>query len=188
MPSSAEKYDFGLFEVGNLAPELPVERPIEHPRRERVSRPVFPKRKTSKEIRKEEWEAFKTRVKLGWKKALAYTLVFSFTFGSALLYIYRSVEITELTSQIENTKEEIRLAEAYEQQLSAALNSKFNSAEVERMIKYELGMKPIQKSQVHYINSVKQDVGIVHSEIEKSWFDKIKDWVVNSLGLDTLLE
>ena len=187
MPSLAEKYDFGLFETGNLAPELPVEKPIEYPRR-RISQPVFPKRKSRKEERKEEWEALKTRVKRGWKKAVAYTLVFGFTFGSAALYIKGTVEITELTSQIEQTTEEIRLAEAYEQQLSAQLNIKFNSQDVEEIIKYDLGMRPIQKSQVQYINTVKQDVGTVYAVEDKGWFDKAKEWVLELLGLEALLD
>lgn len=183
MPSLAEKYDFGLFETGNLAPELPVEQPIEYPRK-KVSQPAFPRRKSSQEQRKEEWEALKTRIKKGWKKALVYSLVFGFTFGSAVLYIKGSVEITELTSQIEETVNEIRLAEAEEQQLSAELNIKFNSQDVERIIKYELNMRPIERSQITYVNSAKQDIGTVYSVVEKSWFVEVKDKLLKFLGLD----
>lgn len=172
MPNLAEKYDFALFERGNLAPELPVLDPIE-PKRNIVNLPrQKPKQKEVKTF-KDDLKASWIRIKKSWKQALAGTFIFCFVTGIAGISIYENVLLTEVTNQIEEVKEEIKIAEATEQQLKLNLDVKFNTAEMDRYVKNVMGMCPISKNQVVYINVENTDRGKIYQEIEPTFWDKV---------------
>lgn len=167
MSSLAEKYDFDMFtDYGNTAPAIPQERPV--PKRQpKVVRVPKSEPKPQK------------RVKRNWAQIIAYSFVFITVTGLAGLRVEKEVELTVLTDQIQQTQQLLAEAQATEAQLTMKMESYFNTLDFEKYVRNELGMQPIQRNQVTYINALQQDRGVVHQEIERPWYQKIINSIKN---------
>lgn len=149
MSNLAEKYDFSLFE--NTAPALPEKEPEKRQR---------PKQKPV--------ELPKPKVKRNWAKIAAWSLSSITVTSIAGLRVNKEVEITMLTDQIQTVQTQLNEAKAEEIQLNMLLDMRFNLMDFEKYAREELGMGPITKSQVIYINPPQEDKGVVHMPVDEN--------------------
>ncbi|MBD5585260.1 MAG: hypothetical protein HDQ88_09270 [Clostridia bacterium] len=159
MSNLAEQYDFGLFEnYGNTAPE--IREPVKKPKK--VTK-ISPKTQP------------RPKIKRNWAQIIAYSLVFVTVTGIAGLRINTEVELTILTDQIQETQQLLAEAQATETQLRLGMDKKLNDLNLEHYARTALGMRPIERSQVTYINTQKEDKGTVYQPVEEpSIFERVK--------------
>lgn len=147
MSNLAEKYDFSLFE--NTAPALPEKEPEKRPRQKPVELP-------------------KPKIKRNWAKIAAWSLSFITLTSIAGLRVNKEVEITMLTDQIQTVQTQLNEAKAEEIQLNMLLDMRFNLIDFEKYAREELGMGPITKNQVIYLNPQQEDKGVVHMPVDEN--------------------
>lgn len=162
MSNLAEQYDFGLFEnYGNVAPE--IREPVRKPKKVTKIRPEAQPRQ---------------RIKRNWARIVAWSFAFVTVTGIAGLRINTEVEITILTDQIQETQQLLAEAQATETQLRLGMDKKLNDLDLEHYARTVLGMHPIERSQVTYVNAQREDKGVVYQPVEEpSLFERIKRFI-----------
>ena len=94
--------------------------------------------------------------------------------GISAAAVYSEVQLTEITEQINEVKNQLEEAESLEVQLTMQATQRMSDAEVEQYAVEHLGMGKMSGSQVVYLHVAQQDRGTVLQEAgESSWLDKI---------------
>lgn len=181
----SDKYDFGLFTSGpygnythgSTAPKITEPEPeperiprrvpkkIPEPKRPIPKRSPVPCTKPKKEPKIIQLPV--QRTKRNPLRLILNSVAFLLIFGIALLAVDRNAELTELTDQIEQTQKLLQEAQATEVQLNMLMDSKTNQLDLERYAKTQLGMQPIQKNQVTYVNALTEDKGVIHAPVDE---------------------
>ncbi len=142
-----------------------------------------------KEARKKQREE-KAKISLTQKKSigrngsiLAAFAVVSFVAVIAFSLLYSKVQISDYTSMISETKNDIELAERENVRLRSQLDSMYTIDNVEHIASQELGLQKTQSSQISYVTlnteemtEVAEDDGNIFVSIQK-WFNSILDYL-----------
>ena len=107
--------------------------------------------------------------------AIAALAVVAFAAIVAFSLLWSKVQISEYTSKISETKNEIELAERENIRLNAELDSMYTLDNVENIASQELGLQKTQSSQITFITLNTEDMTEV-AESDPNIFVSIKNW------------
>jgi cell division protein FtsL len=107
--------------------------------------------------------------------ALAAIVVVAFAAVIAFSLLYSKVQISEYTSMISETKNEIELAERENVRLNSELDSMYTLDNVENIASQELGLQKTQSSQITFITLNTEEMTEV-AESDSNLFVSIQKW------------
>ncbi len=172
MARQTEAYDFSLFEerMGSAAPIL--EPKIQEQ----------PEQRPDNVVELPEQPQQSPKHQRGFLRMAAAVICFAVIFATAISAVYSEVQLTELTEQINNTKNSLAEAESLEIQLNMQAAQKMTEAQVEEYAMQQLGMSKMTGAQVTYLHVASQDKGTVVQDIEggspiDQFFAMIRSWL-----------
>lgn len=168
MANRSEAYDYSYFEdisSNTVIDDYAYQQPqIEQEPRENVVE--LPQRRERPESKPKHW-----RRRLEMAKYLAVILLVG---GISAAAVYSEVQLTEITEEINEVKNQLEEAESLEVQLTMQAAQRMSDAQVEAYAVDQLGMGKLSGSQVVYLHVAQQDRGTVVQEAgESSWLDKV---------------
>ena len=106
---------------------------------------------------------------------IAAVAVAAFAAVIAFALLYSKVQISDYTTMISETKNEIELAERENIRLNAELDSMYTLDNVEKIASQELGLQKTQSSQITFITLNTEDMTEV-AETDSNIFVSIQNW------------
>ena len=136
------------------------------------------KKKREREKQRQE----KSKITMTEKKSIgrngsviAAVAVAAFAAVIAFALLYSKVQISDYTTMISETKNEIELAERENIRLNAELDSMYTLDNVEKIASQELGLQKTQSSQITFITLNTEDMTEV-AETDSNIFVSIQNW------------
>lgn len=168
MANRSEAYDYSYFEdisSNTVIDDYAYQQPqIEEEPRENVVE--LPQRRERPEIKPKHWRHILEMVK--------YVAVILLVGGISMSAVYSEVQLTEITEEINEVKNQLEEAESLEVQLTMQAAQRMSDAQIEEYAVEQLGMGKLSGSQVVYLHVAQQDRGTVLQEAgESSWLDNI---------------
>ncbi|MBP5606407.1 MAG: hypothetical protein J6X60_12860 [Ruminiclostridium sp.] len=157
-------YDLSLFDVDEEAEQRRAERRKQREEKAKINMTA----KKSVGRNGNAFAAIATAVAVG---AVAFSI------------LYSKVQISDYTSMISETKNQIELAERENVRLHSELDSMYTLDNVEKIAKEELGLQKTQSSQINFISLNTEDMTEIAKPDEnifmsvQNWFNSIKDYL-----------
>lgn len=116
------------------------------------------------------------------KKHIKLTLFAVFIFTILLAISYQNSQINVKFNEMQEQKKELATLEKENEQLKINIENSLNLSNIEKEAKEKLGMEKLTNKQTVYISLPKKDyvesaTEKVILEDEKSWFEKVADWI-----------
>ena len=139
---------------------------------------------------REKQKAERDKIKITEKKSIgrngsvaAVVIVVAFALTVAFSVLYSKVQISEYTTMISETKNEIELAERENVRLNSELDSMYTLDNVEKIASEELGLQKTQSSQITFITLNTEEMTEVAEENNnifvsiQNWFNSILEYL-----------
>ena len=117
------------------------------------------------------------------KKHIKLTLFAVFIFTILLAISYQNSQINVKFNEMQEQKKELATLEKENEQLKINIENSLNLSNIEKEAKEKLGMEKLTNKQTVYISLPKKDyvesaTEKIILEDEKSWFEKVADWIL----------
>lgn len=137
-----------------------------------------PKLKVVKEVQRQEVKVSK----LQRKRQLKLTIFAVMTFAVLLAISYQNSQINVKFAEMQNQKKELASLQKENEQLEISIENSLNFSNIEKEAKEQLAMEKLTNKQTVYVSLPKKDYVEAATEKvvideEKSWFEKIADWI-----------
>lgn len=137
-----------------------------------------PKLKVVKEVPRQEVKVSKAQR----KRQLKLTMFAVIAFAVLLAISYQNSQINVKFAEMQSQKKELASLKKENEQLEINIENSLNLSNIEKEAKEQLAMEKLTNKQTVYISLPKKDYVEAATEKvvideEKSWFEKIADWI-----------
>lgn len=137
-----------------------------------------PKLKVVKEVPRQEVKVSKAQR----KRQLKLTMFAVIAFAVLLAISYQNSQINVKFAEMQSQKKELANLQKENEQLEISIENSLNLSNIEKEAKEQLAMEKLTNKQTVYVSLPKKDyveaaTEKVVIEEEKSWFEKIADWI-----------
>lgn len=137
-----------------------------------------PKLKVVKEVPRQEVKVSKAQR----KRQLKLTMLAVMAFAVLLAISYQNSQINVKFAEMQSQKKELASLKKENEQLEISIENSLNLSNIEKEAKEQLAMEKLTNKQTVYVSLPKRDYVEAATEKvvideEKSWFEKIADWI-----------
>lgn len=137
-----------------------------------------PKLKVVKEVTRQEVKVSKEQR----KRQLKLTMFAVMAFAVLLAISYQNSQISIKFAEMQSQKKELASLQKENEQLEINIENSLNLSNIEKEAKEQLAMEKLTNKQTVYVNLQKKDYVEAATEKvvideEKSWFEKVADWI-----------
>lgn len=137
-----------------------------------------PKLKVVKEVPRQEVKVSKAQR----KRQLKLTMLAVMAFAVLLAISYQNSQINVKFAEMQSQKKELASLKKENEQLEISIENSLNLSNIEKEAKEQLAMEKITNKQTVYVSLPKRDYVEAATEKvvideEKSWLEKIADWI-----------
>lgn len=137
-----------------------------------------PKLKVVKEVPRQEVKVPKAQR----KRQLKLTMFAVMAFAVLLAISYQNSQISIKFAEMQTQKKELANLQKENEQLEISIENSLNLSNIEKEAKEQLAMEKLTNKQTVYVNLPKKDYVEAATEKvvideEKSWFEKVADWI-----------